>query len=133
MGVIAVSYTPSGGSPVYNFVFKEFIGGDLPRTYSATASFSYAANGSSLITGPASRQKRVWAVSSKLTLSEASDFMAMFEAWDQDRGSGLPAALGLVDTTFGATVTTSVVVSTPPTFSKMGPQYMVLNVGLMEV
>ncbi len=132
MSQIGVSYTPNAGSPVYSFVFGEFLDGSLPRQYVNNASFDFSANGASIITGPSYAQKRIWAVSSILPVDEAADFDAMFRAWDADRGSGLPAAVGVIDQTFGAEVNTSAVFSTAPTYSKFGPVHMTVSFGLTE-
>lgn len=133
MSQIGVSFTPSGGSPVYSFVFDNFGDNALPRTYQSTASFSTSANGTSIISGPAYRQKYIWAFSSIITKEEAAQFDAMFQAWDSDRAAGLPAALGVTDETFGATVSTSAIVSTPPSYVRMGPRLTMVAFALTEV
>lgn len=132
MSQIGVSYTPNGGSPVYSFLFSEFVNESLPRQYTNNASFSFSANGASIITGPSYSQKRIWAISGVLPNSEAASFDAMFRAWDSDRAAGLPVAVGIIDETFGATVSTSAVFSTAPTFSKFSHTHMVVSFGLTE-
>lgn len=133
MSQIGVSFTPSGGSPVYNFVFDNFGDNALPRIYQSTASFSQSVNGTSIIAGPAHRQKYIWAISSIISTTEASQFDEMFQAWDADRSSGLAAAVGIADETFGATVNASAIFSTPPTYSRMGPKLTMVAFGLTEV
>lgn len=132
MSSIGVSYTPNAGSPVYSFLFSEFVDGQLPRQYVNNASFDFSANGASIITGPSYSQKRIWAISSVLPNAEAANFDAMFRAWDGDRATGLPAAVGVIDETFGAQVNTSAVFSTAPTYSKFSHTHMVLSFGLTE-
>ena len=133
MSQIGVSFTPSGGSPVYNFLFYNFGGNDLPRTYQAQTSFSQSANGTSILDGPSYRQKYIWALSSVVTTAEAAQIDAMFQAWDSDRSEGLPAACGVIDETFGATVTANAIFSTVPTYTRMGPQFMMVSFGLSEI
>ncbi len=133
MSQIGVSYTPSGGSPVYNFVFSKFIGDELPRSYASSASLEFAVNGTVTMTGPAYKQKRIWAISSPMSNAQAAEFDAMYQAWDTDRGAGLSAAVGVADTTFGPTVTTSAVFTTAPTYSKFGPADKLVSFGLTEV
>jgi len=133
MSQIGVSYTPSGGSPVYNFVFDNFGDNALPRTYQSSASFSQSANGASILDGPAFRQKYIWVFSTVVSTTEAAQFDVMFQAWDTDRAAGLPAALGVADQTFGATVNANAVISTPPTYVRMGPQFMMIAFALTEV
>ncbi len=133
MSQIGVSYTPSGGSPVYNFVFDNFGDNALPRTYQEGAFFAQSANGTSIIGGPAFRQKYLWVISSIVTKAEAASFDEMFQAWDADRALGLPAALGIVDNTFGPSVLASGVITTPPSYVRMGPQLMLVSFALTEV
>lgn len=133
MSQIGVSYTPSGGSPVYSFVFNEFGDNALPRTYQSTASFSQSANGTSILAGPAYRQKYLWVISSIIDTSVAAQFDVMFESWDSDRSQGLPAACGITDETFGAVVNASAIFSTPPSFVRMGPRLTMVSFALTEV
>ena len=133
MSQIGVSYTPSGGSPVYSFVFDNFGDNALPRSYQGGASFDQSANGTSIIGGPAFRQKYVWVISSIVTEGEAASFDEMFQAWDTDRAAGLPVAMGITDDTFGPSVSTSAVVSTSPSYVRMGPKFMLVSFSLTEV
>ena len=133
MSQIGVSYTPSGGTPVYSFTFENFTDNALPRTYQANASFSQSANGTSIISGPAYRQKYVWAISALVSTTEATSFDTMFQAWDTDRSNGLAAACGVSDETFGSTVSSSAVFSTPPSYLRMGPGFTLVAFGLTEV
>ena len=130
---IGVSFTPSGGSPVYSFVFDNFGDNALPRNYQSEASFSQSANGTAILGGPSYRQKYLWAISSLIPTSQAVQIDAMFQAWDADRSTGLPVACGVIDETFGPTVTTSAVFSTPPTYVRMGPRFTMVSFGLTEV
>ena len=133
MSQIGVSFTPSGGSPVYSFVFDNFGDNALPRNYQSEATFSQSANGTTILDGPSYRQKYIWAFSSIIPTAQAVQVDAMFQAWDADRSAGLPVACGITDETFGAVVTTSVVFSTPPTYVRMGPQFTMVAFGLTEV
>jgi hypothetical protein len=133
MAQIGLSYTPSGGSPVYNIVLEEFGDRVIPRTYDGSASFAKSANGASLLQGPAYKQKYVWAITSLVTDVLAAEFDAMFQAWDTDRAAGLPAVCGIADTTFGPQVNTEVLFSTPPSYTYMGPKLTLIAFGLQEV
>ena len=133
MASVAVSFTPSAGTPVYSFQFRNFGDNNIPRTYLDTAALNPSANGASVLSGPAYAQKRLWVVSSIVNTSEAESFDAMYRAWDADRAQGKPVACGLVDDTFGATVTTSAVFSTAPTYTRMGPNYTMVSFGMTEV
>lgn len=129
---IGVSFTPSGGA-ASQVIFDNFGGTDIPRIYSDLSSFSTSANGTSIISGPAYHQKYIWPISSVLTNADAIKFDGIFTSWDTDRANGLPAAVGVVDQTFGATVTTSAIFSTPPTYTRMGPAHTMVSFGLTEV
>jgi hypothetical protein len=133
MSQIGVSFTPSGGSPVYSFVFDNFGDNALPRSYQSEASFSQSANGTTILDGPSYRQKYIWVFSSIIPTTQAVQVDQMFQAWDSDRSAGLPVACGVTDETFGATVTTSAVFSTPPTYVRMGPKFTMVAFGLTEV
>lgn len=132
MASIGVSFTPQAGSPVYSFVFRNFGGNEMPRTYADSVGFSESANGTTILGGPAYTQKRIWAISSMIPTTEAESFDAMYRAWDADRAAGYPVACGITDDTFGATVNTSAVFSTAPTYMRAGPQYTVVSFGLTE-
>jgi hypothetical protein len=132
MSQIGISYTPSSGGP-YNFLFSEFSGAELPRTYQASASFSQSSNGASILTGPSFRQKYIWAISTPMTKTAAADLDRMYRAWDLDRSNGLAAAVGVTDQLFSDSVSTSAVFSTPPSYSRMGPNHMMVSFGLAEV
>ena len=99
----------------------------------ATAEFDTSANGASILTGPASRQRYQWVISTVMPTNRAQDLEQMFIAWDVDRSSGYPVALGINDQTFGAAVTGSALFVTPPSFTYMGPQNTLVSFGLMEV
>jgi hypothetical protein len=130
---IGVSYTPTGGSPVYSFLFKDFVDTSLPRSYIGSASFEISAGGAAVLSGPTVRERHIWAISAVLSKAEAESFDAMFKAWDNDRSNGLAAAVGIIDETFGPDVNTNAVFSTPPTYSRFSHTHMVVSFGLTEV
>ena len=133
MSQIGISFTPSGGSPVYSIVFDNYGDNALPRNYQSEASFSQSANGTTILGGPAYRQKYIWVISSLVANTKAFELDAMFQAWDTDRSAGLPVACGITDETFGPSITSNVVFSTPPTYVRMGPQFTMVSFGLTEV
>jgi hypothetical protein len=133
MAQIGVSFTPNAGSPVYNIVFDNFGGNEMPRTYQQGSELTRSATGSNILTGPAFRQKYMWAMSSIVPTAEAETFDVMFQAWDSDRAAGYPVAVGVTDTTFGATVSTSAVISTAPNYVRLSPTHTLVSFGMMEV
>lgn len=134
MAGIGISYTTVTGTPkVYDFQVTKFSDGALPRSYGEGAQFSLSANGTSILSGAAFLRKRIWAISTPMSNADAANFDEMFTRWEQDRGTGAAAAIGLVDTTFGSTVTTSAIFSTAPSFSKFGHTHMLVSFGLTEV
>lgn len=132
MARLGLSYTANGGT-VYNFILDNFGEDAYPRTYVSTASFDTSVNGTNILGGPARIQKYQWAVSSIVPTANASTFEEMFRAWDLDRSNGLAAAVGVSDETFGATVNTSAVFVTPPSYTWMGPGFTMISFGLQEI
>lgn len=130
---IGLAYTAqSGGGDVYNVVIKDLRDNALARTYVSNNSYSYSANGASLLTGPAFRQKYVWTVSAFLAPEEALTLDGMFRAWDADRGTGLPAAIGVTDQLFGDTVDTSAVFTVPPAFARYSAKTWQVDFAIQE-
>lgn len=133
MSKIGISFTPSGGSPVYNILFSDFMDNALPRSYSGAATFSQSASGSSIVTGPAYRDKYIWVIDVMLSKEKALELDSLFRSWDSDRSQGLPAAVGLIDQTFGPDVTANAIFSTPPSFVRTSPILMGVTFALSEV
>lgn len=132
MSTIAISFTSSAPT-VYNFVFDKFMEDNLPRTYEGSANFEFSIGGAAILTGPPRSQKYIWAISTPVDLATASDFDEMFQAWDADRADGLAVALGIVDSTFGTSITTNALFSTAPSYQKFGPAQMIVSFGLTQV
>lgn len=133
MSTLGISYTRADDSQTWNIVLDQFTDNDLPRTYQASASFNNSANGSSILTGPAYRQKYIWGVSVLVTGATAQEIDALFRGWDTDRAAGWPAAVGIIDSTFGANVETSAVISSPPSYTRLSSDNWIVAFGLTEV
>ena len=130
---LGISYTPSGGSPVYSFQIDNFGDNAMPRTYVGSISYDMSASGANLLGGAAYGQKYQWVVSTIMDTTDALTFDAMFRAWDTDRAAGLTAACGIVDQTWGSDVTTDAVFVTAPSYTRMGPKLTMVSFGLQEV
>ena len=133
MPTIGISYTPSAGSPVYSFQIDNFGDNAMPRSYVGSFAFSQSLNGANILGGPAFRQKYQWVISTIMNTSDAQSFDAMFQSWDVDRASGLTAACGIIDETWGAVVDTSAVFITAPTYTRLSPILTLVSFGLQEV
>lgn len=133
MASIILSYTRQSDSTVYTVTIDEFTDKTLPRSYVSQTQFSFSGKGTSLISGPAYQEKRIWAVSAYLTKQEAIVLDTLYREWDNDRAAGYAAALSVTDSTFGTTLVTQAVVSTPPTFTKVGVTHMICTIGVTEV
>jgi len=105
----------------------------MPRSYMGSTTFEKSANGANIIGGPAYSEKYQWVVSTLMDTTSAESFDAMFRAWDADRAAGHPAACGIVDETWGATVTTNAVFVTPPVYTWAGGQLTLVSFGMSEV
>lgn len=131
--LLGISYTPSGGSPVYNFQIDNFGDNAYPRTYVGAINYEMSASGANVLGGSAYAQKYQWVVSTIMDTTDALSFDAMFQAWDTDRAAGLTAACGIADQTFGTQVNTDAVFVTPPSYTRMGPNLTLVSFGLQEV
>ena len=131
--LLGISYTPSGGSPVYNFQIDNFGDNAMPRTYVGSISYDMSASGANLLGGSAYAQKYQWVVSTIMDTTDALSFDQMFQAWDTDRAAGLTAACGIVDQTWGPDVTASAVFVTAPSYTRLGPKLTLVSFGLQEV
>lgn len=130
--LIGISYTASGGT-VYNFQIDNFGDNAMPRSYIGSATFDTSANGANILGGPAFSQKYQWVISTIMPTPEAKNFDSMFQSWDADRASGLAAACGVTDQTWGDVVDTNAVFVTPPVYTRLGPQLTLTSFGLQEV
>lgn len=133
MSSIVLSYTRQSDSAVTTVTIKDFSGNDLPRSYVNQAAFSFSSKGTSLITGPAYKEKRIWAISAYLTKNDALLLDTLFTRWDTDRAAGYAAVVAVTDSTFGSTINANAVITTPPTFNRAGPKFVVISIGLTEV
>lgn len=127
MSSIGVAYS------TYNVVFDQFSGAEIARTFDGSAQFTRGVSGQQVLTGNSARQKYIWGISGLLTEADAIKIDEMFKAWDLDRSSGLTAAIGVTDQTFGADVIAAAIFSTPPSFIRTGPLYYTVAFGLTEV
>jgi len=130
--IIGISYTADGGT-AYNFQIDNFGDNAMPRSYTGTVSFDTSANGASILGGPAFKQKYQWVIATLMQTPDAQAFDAMFQAWDTDRASGLTAACGIIDETWGPNVDTSAVFVTSPSYTRISPTLTLVSFGLQEV
>ena len=130
--VIGISYTDAG-STAYNFQIDNFGENAMPRSYVGSMTYEMSANGANLLGGPAYRQKYQWVISTIMQTTDAQAFDVMFQAWDTDRAAGLTAACGIVDQTWGPSVSTSAVFVTAPTYTRLSPILTLVSFGLQEV
>ena len=132
MSQIGIAYTDQASNS-YQVLFSLFSGTEVARTYDASVSFERGVSGTQLVQGRPGRQKYIWAVSALLPNAQAKELDDMFKAWDADRATGLSVALGVTDETLFDTVTTSAIVSTPPSYAQSGPHHLTVAFGLTEV
>lgn len=130
---IGVSFTPSAGSPVYNFQIDNFPDNSLPRSYVGAYDFSLSTSGSSVLSGPSYQDKYQWTIATIMSPADAVSFDSMYKAWDADRAEGKSAAVGVSDETFGATVNTSAIFVTPPLYNRLSPSSVMVSFGMQEI
>lgn len=132
MSSIGLSYTDSGAAN-HSLEVDLFSGDNLPRSIMQEAKLEFSAGGSAIASGPARKQRRLWAIATFLSASQAITLEALYAAWDQDRAQGLACAVAVTDaTSFGDPVVASAWFSTAPTFSRAGPLWLA-SFGLTEV
>ena len=129
---LSIAYTSQAGT-AYNLTFREFSDQTIGRTYIPQGDFSRSVSGTQILTGPPTRTKFLWAISAPLQKPDALILDSMYRAWDQDRGTGISAAVGVLDQNFGPDVSGSAVFSTPPSFTYMSESFIVVDFALTEV
>ena len=134
MLTISISYTSQlTPANIYDFTIDNFGDNAMPRTYVGEGDFSFSANGTSIISGPAYGRKYQWVISTLMVKDDAVVFDRMFRDWDLDRAAGYPAACGVIDQTWGDTVSTNVIFLTPPSYVRTSPVDVLVSFGLQEV
>ena len=129
---LSIAYTSQAGT-AYNLTFREFTSQEIARTYLPQGDFSRSVSGSQILTGAPVRAKFLWAISAPLQKSDALILDSMYRAWDQDRGSGISAAVGILDQNFGPDVSGSAVFSTAPGFTYLSKTFIICDFALTEV
>lgn len=132
MASIGIAYTSQAGT-TYNVVFQEFTGSAFARSYDESVTYERSTTGTNTLTGPASRQKNIWAVSAHLSHEKSKELDDLFKAWDLDRASGKAVGCGLTDRTLFDEYSTSVIISTPPSFVYLSPKRLLAAVGFTEL
>ena len=130
---MSIGLAYSGTGDAYNVVFKDFTGAGIPRQYESTAEFGRSSSGATSLGGSSSRQKYIWAISALITKEESIVLDQMFRSWDSDRADGYPAGCGLTDETFGDSLTTTVVFTTPPSYIYLNKSVVQVDFGVVEV
>ena len=129
---LSIAYTSQAGT-AYNLTFREFTTQEIARTYLPQVELARSVSGSQILSGPPGRAKFLWTVSAPLQKSDALILDSMYRAWDQDRGQGISAAVGILDQNFGPDVSGSAVFSTPPIFTYVSKTFIICDFGLTEV
>ena len=139
---MAGSITVSYGSD--SVAFTDFSGDDLPGSVLGQANLQFSQIGLGYSTGPARRQRYIWAVATYATSAQIATLNDIFTAWDAARSSSLnTATVNVVDNLLrektGNTdipaISTTAFFTTPPTVSLVGRsnEIYLLSFGLTEV
>jgi hypothetical protein len=132
MAAIGLAYVAQD-SVSHNVVIRRFTEGAIPRIYDGTAAYGRTASGGTTVESRAGRQKYIWAISAPLSKADALEIDAMFKDWDEDRSNGYASAVGVTDETFGSSLTTTAVFSTPPSYEYVNEHFVIVTFGLTEV
>jgi hypothetical protein len=132
---VAIAYTQqSGGSTLFTVGFELFVNDDFPSSYLETASFEFNSSGSAILSAPASHAKRIWAISSVLSIDDSRELDALYRAWSTDVKKGYNSVVAVIDSTFASVpIEADTVFSTAPTYSRFGPINRLVSFGLTEV
>lgn len=138
MASFSIGYTsqPTTEDPLgvtYEITFRQFTAEEVMRTYQPTIGFQRTVGGTNVLTGPAEVSKYIWGVSGVTDKAIGLQLDQLYRAWNLDRASGLAAAVGVLDTTWGDIGQKSAVFSTAPTFTYVNDYYVVAAFGLTEV
>jgi hypothetical protein len=113
-GQLTISYSSGSVS------FDKFSGEDLPRAYLGQASLEFSALGAGYSTGPSKKQRKIWSIATYATKQQCIDLLAIFEAWDTERATGVDVAeVTVTDELFGSAVTASAFFTDTPVVSKL--------------
>ena len=132
MASIGLAYVAQD-SVSHNVVINRFTEGAIPRTYDGTAAYGRTTSGGTTVASRSGRQKYIWAISAPLSRADALKVDAMFKDWDGDRANGYASAVGVTDQTFGSSLSTTAVFSTPPSYEYLSKHFIVVTFGLTEV
>lgn len=140
---MAGSITVSSGAT--SVVFTQFSGDDLPSSTLGQANLEFSQIGLGYATGPAKKQRRIWAIAAYVNASQIVQLNTIFEAWDTARSTSLnTATVSITDNLLNQatgnsgipSVTTDVFFTTPPQYSKVGGsnnETFLVSFGLTEV
>lgn len=138
-GSITVTY---GSTSV---VLTQFSGDDLPSSTLGQANLEFSQIGLGYATGPARRQRKIWAIAAFVDASQIVQLNSIFDAWDAARSTSLNAStVSVTDNllreatgnTSIPTTTTSAFFTTPPQYSKVAGNnnnIFLASFGLTEV
>jgi len=121
-----------------NFQFALFDDTELPGMRVAQASLEYSSFGAGYMSGPATKQKRMWAISAIIPATQRASLETLYDAWDTERATGSnDAVVTLVDGLLAADTTVyNTVFTEPPTYSTVGrgrTRYLKVSTVLMEL
>ena len=138
-GSITVTY---GSTSV---VLKQFSGEEIPGSTLGQANLEFSQIGLGYATGPAKRQRKIWAIAAFVDSSQIVQLNTIFDAWDNARATNLNAAtVSVTDNLLREatnnssipTTTTNAFFTTPPQYSKVAGNnnnIFLASFGLTEV
>lgn len=138
-GSITVTY---GATSV---VLTQFSGDDLPSSTLGQANLEFSQIGLGYATGPARRQRKIWAIAAFVDATQIVQLNTIFDAWDTARSTALnTATVSITDNLFNQatgnsgipSTVTNAFFTTPPQYSKVGGsnnQIFLASFGLTEV
>jgi hypothetical protein len=116
----AKKFTVSFGTKTVSF--DKFANDDVPGGYLAQASLDFSQIGTAYSSGPARKQRKIWAISAYVTADEWSDLTDVYEEWDVERAKGRNIAeVTVVNELIGESQTSKGFFTEPPSLTKVAP------------
>jgi len=138
-GTLDISFVDTeNANTLYSFSFDTFADETLPGQWISQAAVNYSSYGNAYLTGPAQRQRRMWAVNAVIPATSRASLEALYGAWDAVRATGSgDAFITLVDGLLAADTTEyTCAFSSPPAYSTFGrgrSRYLIVSTVLMEL
>lgn len=131
----------TGFIKVENVTFREFLNDELPSNWLSQADLKFSQFGVAYTTGPAKKQRRIWAIAAYADAAKVQSILNVFETWDTSRQTTGLATVSVEDSllseyTQADSVLTQAFFTTPPSVTRLtsaNDGLFIVSFGLTEV